>query len=1047
MTFKHKNPDTGADELYTYDVADLPNQGEKITEQSPPIDSTLQDVKHEVTNKDISVRTKKTLSQYISDKSRGKSSVGHTPHASSYPIDAGSTTTETHDASGFPRKPATLGGNTTKHITDRFKQDHESSLRSVSDDYVYASDKNNFSVTKGLVPELERKNRAQEVVPDGNKLLIDDANVSKISDRYVDRAVLRHNRFTVSVPASSDTSVAYGGATPGQNNLQNPNTISQGRLANVGALLSLKGSNEWGSNDPGRNPNSGGTEAKAALPSLEQLGTQRINIANFDVKNVLETLTTSEDSVTLEVNDKSWGALNNVLDHFSGMSAAGMATLSIALSASVMALAASFGFIISKAVAVTPVKKDEYGRYPLGANTAYPNSGTSIIPPKVDVNELLGLRRTEFPLDKAINAGIAVFFGLDTSSKSNILMKNLRTTVSKAFDAPGFYVIVGRAMMRSGITIADYIRNAFSGNVVSAVKQMMGMFETIRRSKFIATLNMFATIGDLSLKKDASLSALKSPNGEHPDRDSVFDIADPVTSRTVEMERLRGSLRLAWGSHRAHSMYMESPFTTFVSRHAFGQIEGSITSVKSKFVGVHGNDSRFVVKSTTSGRISTTEREKFEEKLDAEYVPFYFHDLRTNEIISFHAFLTSLTDDYAPNWENVEGIGRIDPVVIYKNTHRKISLSFYVVSTSKDDFDAMWVKLNKLTTLVYPQFTRGKTIYDGDTVDTSENVVTQPFSQVVGASPLIRLRLGDLFKTNYSKFNLVKLFGIDTDEFKLGDVKNVAKMVQDKVGTINEKISAEYTNYVFSKIIPPNNYKFAICNGAFCTYMKPNMSGKTGATVSFSTPSKNSVFTYAKEFQAGVDPVRGMYVKPEIVESTIVGYDGENPIVKIEFKKNVTKEQAKQIAAATEHIDGENRLNKIIGGTYKVNKDQLVFTDSTKKFVYDKYYAQLANEVGTQAFDKIADFMNEKKNALVRSFKESGGKGLAGKIDSLNFDWYDRIVWETDNGSTAPMICKVTMGYTPIHDIAPGLDWRGDNRAPIYRVGSAYSSTDALEKK
>jgi hypothetical protein len=33
------------------------------------------------------------------------------------------------------------------------------------------------------------------------------------------------------------------------------------------------------------------------------------------------------------------------------------------------------------------------------------------------------------------------------------------------------------------------------------------------------------------------------------------------------------------------------------------------------------------------------------------------------------------------------------------------------------------------------------------------------------------------------------------------------------------------------------------------------------------------------------------------------------------------------------------------------------------------------------------------------------------------------------------MACKVTFGFDPIHDISPGLDASGFNRAPIYNVG------------
>jgi hypothetical protein len=83
-------------------------------------------------------------------------------------------------------------------------------------------------------------------------------------------------------------------------------------------------------------------------------------------------------------------------------------------------------------------------------------------------------------------------------------------------------------------------------------------------------------------------------------------------------------------------------------------------------------------------------------------------------------------------------------------------------------------------------------------------------------------------------------------------------------------------------------------------------------------------------------------------------------------------------------------------------------------------------------------------NAISRAFRSSGGRGLAGFIESMNFDWYDKVTWEIGEGiessgpklgRRAPKLCKVTLSFSPVHDITPGLDVNGFNRAPIYPVG------------
>jgi len=87
--------------------------------------------------------------------------------------------------------------------------------------------------------------------------------------------------------------------------------------------------------------------------------------------------------------------------------------------------------------------------------------------------------------------------------------------------------------------------------------------------------------------------------------------------------------------------------------------------------------------------------------------------------------------------------------------------------------------------------------------------------------------------------------------------------------------------------------------------------------------------------------------------------------------------------------------------------------------------------------------MSPEKNSIVKSFESSGGKGLAGFIESMAFDWYDRVTWEVDPYRTAPKLCKVTISFSPIHDISPGIDHLGYNRAPVYPVGSAMASEQA----
>ena len=75
-------------------------------------------------------------------------------------------------------------------------------------------------------------------------------------------------------------------------------------------------------------------------------------------------------------------------------------------------------------------------------------------------------------------------------------------------------------------------------------------------------------------------------------------------------------------------------------------------------------------------------------------------------------------------------------------------------------------------------------------------------------------------------------------------------------------------------------------------------------------------------------------------------------------------------------------------------------------------------------------------NYLVRSFESSMGRGLAGFITDIGFDWAES-TWETTAGMRAPQMLKVSITFAPIHDIPLGLDSDGMMRSVPYNVGKA----------
>ena len=81
-------------------------------------------------------------------------------------------------------------------------------------------------------------------------------------------------------------------------------------------------------------------------------------------------------------------------------------------------------------------------------------------------------------------------------------------------------------------------------------------------------------------------------------------------------------------------------------------------------------------------------------------------------------------------------------------------------------------------------------------------------------------------------------------------------------------------------------------------------------------------------------------------------------------------------------------------------------------------------------------FMDAANNPFTRAFDTTKGRGLAGVIKGIQFNWLDdAFPWETDYNARAPMGVKISFGFDVIHDLPPGLGHDGYNRAPLYNVG------------
>ena len=991
--------------------------------------------------KDLTKKTKATLSQYLSDVTSGKKGGARVPNK--YPVAGGSSSERNlSQKDGAPTGPTSVADANPNNFggkVDPYTQQYP-----------------------GLQPNLKKGKggSANRTAADGNDFLKNKPagtgpDVSPLGNYQT--SVLSNNRFATaakfgdgaSTDAGFNPTLSKQGGNLGKYDPGAP-TVTAGRMAAIGPLLTMRAGKELGAADGGANPNSGGSKAKSLLPGLGQIGISRIDQQVLLASDILSDLTNdnvAENPFVISPGGLSWGQLNNVNDPYSGTDALGMLALSTVLVAGVELLFDGLSILLGL---VTPslktASRDAQGRYTLGeylpgtkkAKKAASGGIGGALSALTSLNfgALLGIQPTNYPFSRALTTGMNAFFQVPDSKGGGIGLNQLAGAAASSIDSPGFNVVVARAIIRSSLTIVDQLKK-IGGNPMNAITQILALIDTIRSSKLISACNVFASLGDSILSNP---SAFVDPDSQTI-KVSTIDSAPDVDGNAISKNRLKGTLKLAWASNRAPSTVLipASIFAASLSVKNLGQF-GHSMGIR---MDPHSLVESRVPAKDDNGRISSELAYKFEEKLESSYVPFYFHDVRTNEMISFHAFLASLSDDYTANYEKSEGFGRVEAVKIYKSTERKIGMSFYIVSTSPNDFDDMYIKINKLVTMVYPQYTQG--VQMQDSVDSPKHVFTQPFSQLIGASPMIRIRLGDLLRSNYTLFALGRLFGMGNPNFTVD-----GKTFTDG-DVVDDETLKEYQKKIQELLKDPAGKKFYAAAGTSrYRYIADDGGGAGG--LSLPVPKIPGVGggdkgpKFAPEFDPGACPYKSAFV------IKVKKINPENPFEVIgEVEINEDPLYTANTPGIKKYVEAQFKnddmpLRKYIGGTYVFPITALTLTAEEQSKAAGKISSLSKLNPESEYGKKLAAFLSPDSNAIAKSFKDSGGKGLAGFIESMSFDWYDKVTWEIDHGRIAPKMCKVTLTFSPIHDITPGLDHHGFNRAPIYPVGAMAQGPMSYKK-
>ena len=635
--------------------------------------------------------------------------------------------------------------------------------------------------------------------------------------------------------------------------------------------------------------------------------------------------------------------------------------------------------------------------------------------------KILEIADTDNDFGDSLSIGIPAMFGIDEDTVKNpAKLKDANTMLDIATNlvlSAGYYANFTRRLLAETVTIGNTFAKIATANPVQGIENFFKAIESLISSPLYKFLMISAGVGDISLKREQD-PAFLTENQMYLPNNTPIPTSDFVKAQ-ISLDRRRlnrwndGTNALSLKTFRAAQRQLPTALS--------GSLQGP----------------RFI----SPGKADDIK--KLEEGLEAEYMPFYIHDLRTQEIMSFPAFITEFGETFTPSYNAVEGIGRQDPVRLYQKTERAVTFGFMLVSYNPEDHDHMWLAINKLVAMCYPQYSAGRIreLEQGQGNDRKLTKFIQPFSQVQAASPMIRLRLADVFKSNYSKFGLARLFGARStvlaasiDE-KQKTVKDAQKKYDDALGKAKQKVKDDFA---LAKSKPDTNlsgYEIVLNQD---TPLYVEGVGKAQLTVSANSTAKIVGVKKLNQPEKGTQGKKGY--QPA---STFYGVT-----VKDVFDQGLQQDVATFLSSQNASAAFKTAAGKTEFLIFSKGFEDAEMSD---KYFRSKYEGDSSVQTAANDLKKLtqdmptADFFNAGSspngNAIVRSFESTRGRGVAGFITSLALDYgMGNHPWDDRPGSRAPMIVKISMGFAPITDLPLGLDYNGDIRNPSHPVGQYAGS-------
>ena len=83
----------------------------------------------------------------------------------------------------------------------------------------------------------------------------------------------------------------------------------------------------------------------------------------------------------------------------------------------------------------------------------------------------------------------------------------------------------------------------------------------------------------------------------------------------------------------------------------------------------------------------------------------------SGHVVAFPAIVSSFQDQYTSNWNEENIYGRMDPLMVFQNTQRQITMDWSVVAYSGEEARTNYIKFKQLSRLLYPTYSEENGVF------------------------------------------------------------------------------------------------------------------------------------------------------------------------------------------------------------------------------------------------------------------------------------------------------------------------------------------------